>query len=99
MSDFFAYGLVSVLVMLLVQWVKNWSAMKKVDPMLILAGISVAAGGVYTVLSGLGFWDVFVHYALIVAAFANMIYQVLDRAMKALGAGAVLSREPDDTGV
>lgn len=100
MSDILSYGLVSVLVMLLVQWVKQWASMKKVDPLILLGGISILGGIVYALLNGFGFWDVFVHYALTIAAFANTIYQVLDRAMKALGDGtSSLSREPSDVGV
>lgn len=85
MTEVLSYGFLSVLLLAVVQWVKNWATMKKIDPLVILAGIAVLGGVVYALLNGFGVWEVVLHYALVIAAIANTIYQVLDRLMKAGG--------------
>jgi len=97
MTEILSYGFLSVILLAVVQWVKNWAVMRKIDPMIILAGIAVLGGAVYALLQGFGVWDIVVHYALVVAAIANTIYTVLDRLLKA-GGDRGLSRAPETPG-
>lgn len=94
MTEIASYAVVAVILMAFVQWIKNSSVFWKIDPLVILAGVSIAAGGVYLVLKGYGLWEIVLQQMLILASAANAIYQVFDRVLKAVS-GNSLARTPE----
>jgi uncharacterized membrane protein YeiB len=94
MTEIASYAVVAVILMAFVQWIKNWSVLWRVEPLLILAGVSVIAGAGYLVLKGYGLWEIVLQQMLILASAANAIYQVLDRLLKATS-GNTLARTPE----
>lgn len=77
MEQIVSYGFAAVILFALVQWIKKKAAAKNINPLLILAGLSLLGGVVYGVLSNYGLWNSIVSFLGVVAPVANLIYSVL----------------------
>lgn len=84
MEAVLAYGFVAVILSAAVQFVKKQAMARSINPLLILAGISVVGGVIYAVLQGAGVWDVIVKQSTVAAAAANLLYNIFSQAKKAL---------------
>lgn len=71
MVEILSYAVTATIVSAVVQMIKKNTAH---NPLLILAGISVVAATVYTLLSQTPYWEAIVQNFLIVASAANMVY-------------------------
>lgn len=81
------YAFFAVILFAAVQYIKKQSDMRKINPLIILAALSLFGGIVYGVLSGVGLWSSVVHWFGIVAPVANLIYTVLAEMAKAASGG------------
>lgn len=77
-----AYAFVSAILMALVQYIKKTSVARGINPLLILAGLSILGGLVYALLFGFGYWELVVAHVSVVAMAANAIYTVLSEIIK-----------------
>ena len=75
--EILSLGIVSLLVTGVVQLVKKRSP---INPLYVLAGISIAAASIYVILSDYGYWEVIVEKSTIIASVANLIYNVFKSA-------------------
>lgn len=79
-----SYGLAATILMGLVQYIKTRATMRNINPLFILAGLSLLGGLAYAMLVGFGYWDVITAHMLIILAAANAIWNVLNAIYKSL---------------
>ena len=83
-----AYGLVSTLLMALVQFIKKRSG---ANGLLILSGLSLLGGTIYALLVGVGLWEAVAAHTVVIMATANLIFNALNQILKTI--------DPDDANV